>query len=226
MVASLPHHFGKRHTWVRTSPWKDTEHNMALDLTTGGKVRPITRWGTPVMHQKTRPVTEFDEELHDLVRDMFATMRAAEGVGLAATQIGVDLAVFVYECPDEDQKIQLGVVCNPQVELPTGKDRVLDASEEGCLSYPGGYQSVARPDQSRCIGQDAEGNDVDLVGTGLLARCFQHETDHLNGTVFGDRLSGRARRKLDQQVADLDYRYPADWPVSPKRAATPAAGDE
>lgn len=178
------------------------------------------------MHQKTRPVTEFDEELHDLVRDMFATMRAAEGVGLAATQIGVDLAVFVYECPDEDQKIQLGVVCNPQVDLPTGKDRVLDASEEGCLSHPGGYQSVARPDRARCIGQDAEGNDVDLLGTGLLARCYQHETDHLNGTVFGDRLSGRARRKLDQQVAELEYRYPADWPVSPKRAATPAGEDE
>lgn len=196
---------------------------MALDLTTGGTVRPITRWGTPVMHQQTRPVTEFDDELHALVRDMFATMRAAEGVGLAATQVGVDLAVFVYECPDADDRIQLGVVCNPVVELPTGKDRQLDASDEGCLSYPGGYQSVARPDRARCTGQDAEGNDVDLVGTGLLARCFQHETDHLNGTVFGDRLSGRSRRKLDQQVTELAYRYPDDWPVSPKRAATPTA---
>lgn len=196
---------------------------MALDLTTGGTVRPITRWGTPVMHAQTRPVTEFGDELHALVRDMFATMRAAEGVGLAATQVGVDLAVFVYECPDGDEHIQRGVVCNPVVELPTGKDRNLDPGDEGCLSYPGGYQSVARPDQSRCTGQDAEGNDVDLVGTGLLSRCFQHETDHLGGTVFGDRLSARARRKLDEQVAELAYRYPDDWPVSPKRAATPTA---
>ena len=201
---------------------------MALDLTTGGTVRAITRWGTPVMHAKTRPVTEFNGELHDLVRDMFATMRAAEGVGLAATQVGEDLAVFVYECPDEHDVVQLGVVCNPTIELPSGKDRNLDAAEEGCLSYPGGYESVARPDVARCLGQDAEGNDVDLTGTGLLARCFQHETDHLQGMVFGDRLSRRARRQLDQQVTDLAYRYPDYWPISPKRPATPennASGD-
>ncbi|TRY18960.1 peptide deformylase [Tessaracoccus rhinocerotis] len=199
---------------------------MALDLTTGGKIRPITRWGTPVMHEQTQPVTEFGEELHELVRDMFATMRAAEGVGLAATQVGVGLSVFVYECPNDDDVIERGVVCNPVVELPTGKDRNLDASDEGCLSWPGGYQSVARPDRARCTGQDAEGNDVDLLGTGLLARCYQHETDHLNGTVFGDRLSSRARRKLDEQVAELAYRYPDDWPVSPKAVATPAAAAE
>ncbi|GAB3822366.1 peptide deformylase [Tessaracoccus terricola] len=199
---------------------------MALDLTTGGKIRPITRWGTPVMHEQTKPVTEFGEELHELVRDMFATMRAAEGVGLAATQVGVGLSVFVYECPNADDVIERGVVCNPVVELPTGKDRNLDASDEGCLSWPGGYQSVARPDTARCTGQDAEGNDVDLTGTGLLARCYQHETDHLNGTVFGDRLSARARRKLDQQVEELAYRYPDDWPVSPKAVATPTADAE
>lgn len=199
---------------------------MALDLTTGGKIRPITRWGTPVMHEQTRPVTEFGEELHELVRDMFATMRAAEGVGLAATQVGVDLSVFVYECPNDEDVLESGVVCNPVVELPTGKDRNLDASDEGCLSWPGGYQGVARPDKARCTGQDAEGNDVDLQGTGLLARCYQHETDHLNGTVFGDRLSARARRKLDEQVEELAYRYPDDWPVSPKAVATPATADE
>lgn len=195
---------------------------MALDLTTGGRIRPITRWGTPVMHAKTRPVSDFGEDLHELVRDMFATMHAAEGVGLAATQVGVDLAVFIYECPDADDVVHRGVVCNPVVELPTGKDRNLDASEEGCLSHPGGYESVARPDKARCTGQDAEGNEVTLEGTGLLARCFQHETDHLNGTVFGDRISSRARRKLDKQVAELAYRYPDDWPVSPKRFATTA----
>lgn len=194
---------------------------MNPDLMQGGTIRPMTRWGTPVMHNPTRPVTEFDDELHALIRDMFATMRAAEGVGLAATQIGVDLAVFIYECPDADDRVQVGVVCNPEVELPTGKDRNLDSSEEGCLSYPGGYQSVARPDRAICRGRDADGNDIELIGTGLLARCFQHETDHLNGTVFGDRISGRSRRKLDQQVAELAYRYPDDWPVSPKRIATP-----
>ncbi|SHJ35283.1 peptide deformylase [Tessaracoccus bendigoensis DSM 12906] len=186
------------------------------DLTKGGKVLPITRWGTPVMHAVTRPVTDFGNELHTLVRDMFATMAAADGVGLAATQVGVDLAVFIYECPDADDVIHRGVVCNPTVTLPEGKDRNLEAAEEGCLSYPGGYQSLARPDHAVCVGQDAFGNEIRVEGTGMLARCLQHETDHLNGMVFGDRLSGRSRRQLAKKVDELSYRYPGDWPVSPK----------
>ena len=107
---------------------------------------PITRWGTPVMHARTRPVTEFDEELRALVADMFATMYAAEGVGLAATQVGVDLAVFVYDCPDDDHVRHAGVVCNPVVTLPEGKDRKLESTDEGCLSLPGAYIELARPD--------------------------------------------------------------------------------
>jgi peptide deformylase len=199
---------------------------MSEDLTTGGHVRPITRWGTPVMHETTRPVTEFGDELHELVRDMFATMRAAEGVGLAATQVGVGVSVFIYECPDADDRVQRGVVCNPVVELPRGKDRNLDITEEGCLSWPGGYSGVPRPDKAICRGQDAYGKEIELLGTGLLARCFQHETDHLNGTVFGDRISARSRRKLDAQVADLAWRYPEDWPISPKRDSAPRPGEQ
>ena len=198
---------------------------MSEDLTTGGRIRPITRWGTPVMHATTKPVTEFGNELHELVRDMFATMRAAEGVGLAATQVGIGVSVFIYECPDADEHVQRGVVCNPVVELPTGKDRNLDVTEEGCLSWPGGYSGVPRPDKAICRGQDAYGEEIELNGTGLLARCFQHETDHLNGTVFGDRISHRSRRKLDDQVADLAWRYPEDWPVSPKRDSAPRPGE-
>lgn len=191
------------------------------DLTTGGTIRPITRWGDPVMHTQTRPVETFDEELRKLVSDMFATMRAAQGVGLAATQVGLDLSLFVYECPDDDGQVHVGVCCNPTVRLPEGKDRRLDASEEGCLSWPGGYETLARPDEAWCSAQDGYGEPVSLHGTGLFARCLQHETDHLNGVVFGDRLSGRSRRKLDEQVAALAYRYPDDWPVSEKRVAEP-----
>ena len=194
------------------------------DLMQGGTVLPITRWGTPVMHAKTEPVTAFDDELHQLLRDMFATMRAAEGVGLAATQVGIGRSVFVYECPDKDGRIQRGVVCNPVVTLPEGKDRNLDATDEGCLSYPGGYAPVARPDVATCTGQDAYGNDVTVVG--LLARCLQHETDHLNGTVYGDRLSARNRRHLDKQVAELAPLYPEDWPVSPKAKSFSPVGEE
>lgn len=191
---------------------------MGLDeLMTGGRVLPVTRWGTPVMHEPTRPVTEFDDDLRTLVRDMFATMRAAHGVGLAATQVGRDLSVFVYECPDAADRIHRGVICNPQVSTPTGKDRHLDSTEEGCLSFPGGYQPLARPDAATCTGQDAWGEAITVTGDGTLARCLQHETDHLNGIVFGDRLSARAFRKLEQQKNDLAHLYPDDWPVTPKK---------
>ena len=193
------------------------------DLTTGGRVLPITRWGTPVMHAPTKPVETFDDELRSLLRDMFATMEAATGVGLAATQVGRDLAVFVYDCPDDDEVRHVGVVCNPVVELPEGKDRNLELGDEGCLSYPGAYQELARPDHAVCRGQDAYGNPVEVRGTGLLSRCLQHETDHLNGIVFGDRLSGRSRKKLRQQHEDLAARYPDDWPVSPRRGPAPDA---
>ena len=186
------------------------------DLRTGGRVLPITRWGTPVLHAKTRPVEEFNEELHQLIRDMFATMYAAEGVGLAATQVGVDLAVFVFDCPNADEVRQVGAVCNPEVILPEGKDRKLAASDEGCLSLPGAYLELARPDQAICRGQDALGQPIEFDGTGLLARCLQHETDHLNGIVFGDRLSGRARKKLYLLHAEAADSYPSDWPVTPR----------
>ncbi|MFT4218415.1 MAG: peptide deformylase [Micropruina sp.] len=192
---------------------------MGDDLTTGGKVLPITRWGTPVMHNQTRPVEKFDDELRELVRDMFATMRAAQGVGLAATQVGLDLAVFVFECPDADETVHRGVVCNPVVTLPNRRDRNLDSTEEGCLSYPGSYQILARPDVAVCTGQDADGNPVRVEGTGLLARCLQHETDHLNGMVFADRLSTRARRLLTKQHTELAHLYPDDWPVTPRRSS-------
>jgi peptide deformylase len=189
------------------------------ELTSGGTLLPITRWGEPVMHARTRPVTSFDEELHTLVRDMFATMGAAHGVGLAATQVGVDLAVFVYDCPDADDVERVGAICNPVVTLPEGDQRNLESAEEGCLSLPGGYQPLARPDKATCTGTDPWGNPVVVQGTGLLARCLQHETDHLNGTVFGDRLSNRLRRRLYEQHEGLAHLYPADWPVSPKKSS-------
>jgi peptide deformylase len=186
------------------------------DLRTGGRVLPITRWGTPVMHAKTRPVQEFTEELHQLIRDMFATMYAAEGVGLAAPQVGVDLAVFVFDCPNADDVRLVGTVCNPEVVLLEGKERKLEASDEGCLSLPGAYLELARPDRAICRGRDAFGQPIEVQGTGLLARCLQHETDHLNGIVFGDRLSGRARKKLYLLHAEAADSYPSDWPVTPR----------
>ncbi len=178
----------------------------------GGAVRAIVRWGTPVMHTPCQPVTAFDDELRALVADMVVTMAAAEGVGLAAPQVGVDLAVFVYDCPDDDHQFRRGVVCNPVLELPLGRDRHLEVSEEGCLSLPGAHAELARPDQATCRGQDEFGEPVEIHGTGLLARCLQHETDHLRGVVFGDRLPGRVRRRLLRDHEDVASDYPPDWP--------------
>ena len=186
------------------------------ELRTGGTVLPIIRWGSPILHRPTRRVTAFDEDLLELLRNMFATMYAAEGVGLAATQVGVDLAVFVYDCSDEDQVRHVGVLCNAEVVVPEGKERKLHASDEGCLSLPGAYIELARPDHAICRGQDHNGENVEVTGTGLLARCLQHETDHLNGIVFGDRLSGRARKKLYSLHLDAADLYPDDWPVTPR----------
>lgn len=189
---------------------------MTQDLYTGGKVLAITRWGETVMHRETEKITNFNAELHQLIRDMFATMAAAEGVGLAATQVGVGIALFVYNCPDANNIYQKGIVCNPEVILPEGKDRVLDTCAEGCLSLPGAYAELSRPDQAICRGQDENGDPIEIHGTGLLARCLQHETDHLNGMVFGDRLSARARKNLYKEHEKLAIRYPSDWPIQAK----------
>jgi peptide deformylase len=167
------------------------------------------------MHRALKEVTTFDDDLRTLVADMAATMYAASGVGLAANQIGVDLKVFVFDCPDSEGNHVAGVVCNPVLSLPEGRDRQLDEENEGCLSLPGAFIECTRPDTARVSGFDEYGEPVEFAGTGLLARCLQHETDHLFGTVFGDRIPERARKKLYKRHKELADRYPDDWPVSP-----------
>ena len=194
-------------------PSTPPEHAPHGSLPSGGAVRPITRWGTPVMHRPQARVEAYDDDLRALVADMVATMYAADGVGLAACQIGVDRAVFVFDCPDESGEHTVGVVCNPVVVLPEGKDRRLDEGDEGCLSFPGAFVELARPDFATVTGTGLDGEPVSFSGDGLLARCLQHETDHTLGTVFGDRLATKARKKLatahDKAVDD----YPPGWPA-------------
>ncbi|MGP3951969.1 peptide deformylase [Streptomyces sp. 7N604] len=172
-----------------------------------GTARPITVVGNPVLHRRCKDVTEFDDKLAQLVDDMFASQRAAEGVGLAANQIGVDLRVFVYDCPDDNGERHVGAICNPVIDDLPAELRVLDDSNEGCLSVPTAYAPLARPDYAVCRGQDLHGNPIAVEGTGYFARCLQHETDHLNGYLYIDRLSKRDRKDALRQMAEGTPRY-------------------
>jgi len=191
------------------------------DLITGGKVRRVTRWSESILHAPTADITVFDSDLHTLIQDMFATMAAADGVGLAAPQVGDARSLFVFRCPDADDRVQIGAVINPVVTLPDRKDRKLISDDEGCLSLPGAFAPLARPDYAICRGLDLDGHPLEIVGTGLLARCLQHETDHLSGMVFGDRLSARSRKRLYADHEATAYRYADDWPISPKQDLDP-----
>lgn len=160
-------------------------------------IRPIVISGDPVLHAPTRPVLEVDDGVRELVSDMFDTMAAANGVGLAANQIGVDLRIFVYDCPDDDGVVHRGVVVNPRLEtgpLPEGMPDE-DDDWEGCLSVPGEAFPTGRADWARVTGTDLDGEQVVIEGTGFLARCLQHETDHLDGLLYLDRLVGRYKRE-------------------------------
>jgi len=165
------------------------------------------------MHRPQLRVTSYDGSLGALVADMVATMYAADGVGLAACQIGVDLAVFAFDCPDESGERTAGVVCNPILTLPEGRDRRLDEAEEGCLSLPGAFVDCARPDFATVTGTGLDGEPVSFSGDGLLARCLQHETDHTVGTVFGDRLPTKLRKKLQKEHERAAADYPPEWPA-------------
>lgn len=153
----------------------------------------IRRYGDPVLSTRARPVEVFDAALVELVASMRAGMAAAEGVGLAAPQIGLPLRIFVMDCPRDDGSRVVATLVNPQIEL----DRTeLEEAEEGCLSVPGVYHDLARPLRARVTGVDEFGAPVEVAGTGLVARCLQHEYDHLDGLVYVDRLPRRARKRL------------------------------
>jgi len=160
-----------------------------------GVAHPITYYGQAVLHRACAPVTQFDESLATLVDDMFASMYAAEGAGLAANQIGVGLRVFVYDCPDATGENQIGHVVNPVLHIPEGlADPVTES--EGCLSVPGQYAELTRPGLATVTGTDLCGRPVTVAGTGVLARCLQHEIDHLNGIVYVDKLPAAERAAI------------------------------
>ncbi|MFI8485888.1 peptide deformylase [Streptomyces rubrogriseus] len=167
-----------------------------------GAVRRVTEVGEQVLHRPCRDVTEFGPDLAALIDDMFRTMYVAEGAGLAANQVGVDLRLFVYDCPDDDGVRHVGHIVNPVLDaLDPVARRLLDEGE-GCLSVPGAVMAVPRPDRAVVRGLDKDGAPLAIEGTGYFARCLAHETDHVNGHVYLDRLSGRERKAALRQSAD------------------------
>jgi peptide deformylase len=166
-----------------------------------GEFRKIVVVGDPVLARPVRKVTEFDEALGQLIDDMFASMSVASGVGLAAPQVGVDLAVFVYDCPDADGVHQAGHLVNPRIEL-FGEPELAD---EGCLSVPGPYHELERAGGATVRGVDRTGAPVEVTGTGFFARCLQHETDHLNGILYIDRMPRNRRRRVLREMQPFEW---------------------
>lgn len=157
-----------------------------------GRLHPLRLLGDEVLGRPCREVTDFGPELDRLIEDMFATMYAARGVGLAANQIGVGLRVFVFDCPDDDDVRHLGHVVNPRLVRADGETV---RGPEGCLSLPGLEAGTPRHDHAVVEGVDRSGAPLRLDGSGFFARCLQHECDHLEGGVYTDRLTGLRRRR-------------------------------
>ncbi|MDT0346030.1 peptide deformylase [Streptomyces litchfieldiae] len=166
-------------------------------------VRRITVVGEEILHRPCQEVTEFGTpELSALIDDMFLTMHIADGAGLAANQVDVDLRLFVYDCPDDHGVRHVGHIINPVLDELDSAGRHLVDDSEGCLSVPGAVMDVPRTDHAVARGFDKDGNPLVIEGTGYFARCLQHETDHLLGHLYLDRLSRRDRKDALRQMAD------------------------
>jgi peptide deformylase len=195
-----------------------------------GKSRRITEIGEPVLHNRAENVAESEFgslELQELIDDMFTTMDIAEGVGLAAPQIGVNKQVFVFDVPDDAENRHVGHVVNPKLTIHD--DGEPQTRGEGCLSVPGAYADLERPHRVTVTGFDWKGEPLTLEGEGYLARAFIHEYQHLQGTLYWDHLSDSeqeralAQRDLERPrvierrkavAAELGKQHP-EYPATP-----------
>ncbi|MEV0719951.1 peptide deformylase [Asanoa sp. NPDC050611] len=176
-------------------------------------VQPIRLFGDPVLRTPADPVVDFDAELRKLVADLVETMQEQSGAGLAAPQLGVGLRVFAFDVDDV-----VGHIVNPQVSFPDEEEQ---DGPEGCLSIPGIYVDTKRRMNVVATGFNQFGDPIKLVGTGLMARCVQHETDHLDGVLFLDRLDAGARKEAMKEIRQAEW-YDAGAP--PVIKASPHGG--
>lgn len=163
-------------------------------------IRPIVKYGASVLHAPAATITGITGELGDIITDMVQTMYAAPGVGLAAPQIGLPLRLFVVDVSVGRRANELMTFINPEFVDRDG----MQLEEEGCLSLPGFNATVARPSRATVRGLTLDGKEQVIEGTGLLARAFQHEMDHLDGRVFVDRLRGIQRDLIVRRIRKLD----------------------
>lgn len=152
-----------------------------------------------MLHQSAAPVPEITPDIHRLIDDMIQTMYAAPGIGLAATQVGVALRIFVADLSAGHRPGELLTFVNPEIVEVEGTQ----VEEEGCLSVPGFNANVVRPARVVIKGLDSDGSEQQVEGTGLLARCFQHEMDHLDGKVFVDHLRGLQKDLILRKIKKL-----------------------
>src|SRR5438034_6069184 len=162
-------------------------------------IREILHYGADVLHRPAQPVVEITADIHQLVDDLIQTMYAAPGIGLAAPQVGVPLRIFVVDLSVGRNAADLMTFINPEFVERAG----MQLEEEGCLSVPGFNATVARPARVVLKGLDRSGAEHQREGTGLLARAFQHEMDHLDGTLFVDRLRGIKRDLIVRKIRKL-----------------------
>lgn len=160
---------------------------------------PILKYGAQELKTVSRPVDAFDGELDKLARNMIETMYSAPGIGLAAAQVGVNIRLATIDLSVGEDPEQLIVICNPKIVSTEGEQK----SEEGCLSIPEFSDTVVRPKAVKIRGQDIHGEPLELSGEGLLARCFSHEIDHLNGVLFIDHLSVLKRNLIRNKIKKL-----------------------
>ncbi|WP_406231062.1 peptide deformylase [Nocardia sp. NBC_01009] len=160
-------------------------------------IQPVRLFGDPILRARAAEVTEFDRELRQLVADLTDTMHDDGGVGMAAPQIGVGLRVFVYDTGEA-----AGHLVNPTYVVDGEEEQV---GPEGCLSIPGVRYDTRRALRVRASGFDMDGAPIEFAAEGLLARCVQHETDHLDGVLFLDRLDPAARKEAMRTIRESDW---------------------
>lgn len=163
----------------------------------------IVQYPHPTLRHKSKPITRVDRELKSIVRAMFDLMYAAKGIGLAANQVNLPLQIFVVNTMSDPNEGEELVFVNPVLSAPKGNHE----AEEGCLSITGVNALVARPEQIHVSAYDLSGNEINTTVDGLLAKAIQHETDHLEGVLFIDRISESSRRQIEGELEEFEIDF-------------------